>query len=177
MGVIYWHQGDLDRALQSLRSAVNMQPSYADAHYALGSVLKTKGNLSEAVTSFRRAVAIQPERPTAHYALSQSLQLTGDVAGARRELAESERLRRQGEVEHEALVATTVGIEKMTAGDLAAALDQFSRAIAVFPDYAPAHYQMGLALRQLGRSDESRKSFDRARKLNPNLVPPVTLEK
>ncbi len=51
-------------------------------------------------------------------------------------------------------------------------LDQFARAIAVFPDYAPAHYQMGLALRQLGRNDESRKSFDRARRLNPSLVPP-----
>jgi len=177
MGVIYWHQGHLDRALKALRSAVNLKPNYADAHYAIGSVLKAKGNLSEAVTSFRRTIAIQPERPTAHYALSQTLQLTGDVAEARTELAESERLRHRGELEHRALIATTVGIQQATAGDWNAAVDQFARAIAVSPDYAPAHYQMGLALRQLGRGDESRKSFERAQRLNPNLVPPATPEK
>ena len=177
MGVIYWHRGELDRAVQALRSAVKLKPGYADAHYSLGSVLNAKGDFAAAVTSFRRAIAIQPDRPTAHYALSQALKMTGDLSGAQAELVESERLRRRGEVEHEALVTTTVGIQHMASGQWNAALDQFARAIAVFPDYAPAHYQMGLALRQLGRNDESRKSFDRARKLNPNLVPPVTLEK
>lgn len=177
MGVIYWHQGKLDRALEALRSAVGLKPGDADAHYAVGSVLKARGDLPGAVMSFRRTIAIQPDRPTAHYALSQTLKMTGDVAGAQTELAESERLRRRAEFEHEALVATTVGIQQMSAGQWSTALEQFARAVTVFPEYAPAHYQMGLALRQLGRIDESRKSFDRARKLNPNLVPPVNLEK
>jgi tetratricopeptide (TPR) repeat protein len=177
MGVIQWHQGDLDRSVQALRAAVNMEPRYADAYYALGSVLKARGDPAESVAALRRAIAIQPDRPTAHYALAQALQLSGDIAGARGELAESERLRRKAEIEHEAVVATSVGIQKMTVSEWNDALGQFTRAVTISPDYAPAHYQMGLALRQLGRLDESRKSFDRARKLNPNLVPPVTLEK
>ena len=42
MGVIYWHQGDLDRAAAALRAAVAAEPKYADAHDALGNVLKAR---------------------------------------------------------------------------------------------------------------------------------------
>ena len=41
-GVIYWHQGDLGRAAAALRAAIAEAPHYADAHHALGSVLKTR---------------------------------------------------------------------------------------------------------------------------------------
>ena len=36
MGIIYWHQGELDRAATALRAAVAAEPKYADAHDALG---------------------------------------------------------------------------------------------------------------------------------------------
>jgi Flp pilus assembly protein TadD len=96
----------------------------------------------------------------------------GDAAGARSELGEAERLRRRGELEHEALVATSVGIQKVQEGDLAGALAQFTRATQVFEEYAPAHYQRGLVLQRLGRDADARASFDRAQRLNPSLVPP-----
>ena len=172
MGVIYWHQGDLDRAAAALRAAIAAEPKYADAHDALGNVLKAKRDWSGATTSLRRAIALRPGVPAPHYTLGLVLQLSGDEVGARTELAEAERLRRTAELEHEALMSTSVGIQKMEGGDLAGALAQFQRATAVFDGYAPAHYQMGLVLQRLGQLDASRAAFGRAQALNPSLVPP-----
>jgi tetratricopeptide (TPR) repeat protein len=172
MGVIYWHQGDLDRAVAALHAAVGAEPTYADAYDALGNVLKAKRDWSGAAAALGRAIALRRDFPASHYTLGQVLQLSGDDVGARTELTEAERLRRAAELEHEALMSTSVGIQKMEGGDLAGALTQFQRATAAFDAYAPAHYQMGLVLQRLGHLDASRAAFGRAQALNPSLVPP-----
>ncbi len=172
MGVIYWHQGDLHRAAASLRGAVAAEPKYADAHDALGNVLKAMRDWTAAEASLRRAITLRPDSPASHYTLGLVLQLSGDEVGGHTELAEAERLRRRAELEHEAIVSTSVGIQKMESGDLGGALTQFQRATAVFDSYAPAHYQMGLVLQRLGQPEASRVAFARAQALNPSLVPP-----
>jgi tetratricopeptide (TPR) repeat protein len=172
LGVIYWHQGDPERAARALRAAVAAQPDYADAHETLGGVLKSIRDWKGAAASLRRAIALRPDRPAAHYTLSQVLQLSGDARGARAHLAEAERLRLRAQVEQEAGVWTSVGTGQLEGGDPAAAIESFRRAIAVFEPYAPAHYQMGRALQRLDRQDAARAAFARARQLNPSLVPP-----
>jgi protein O-GlcNAc transferase len=171
-GIIYWHQGELDRAISALRAAVALDARYADAHAALGSVLKAKGDWTSAAASLRRATDLRPDLPAAHYTLALVLQLDGDEAGARREFDEAERLRRRAELEHEAVVWTSVGIGKAGSGDLLGALDCYRRATSAYETYAPAHYQLGLVLDRMGQHDASRAAFDRARQLNPSLVSP-----
>jgi tetratricopeptide (TPR) repeat protein len=171
MGVIYWHQGEMDRATAALRAAIAADPESADALVALGSVLKARRDWAGATAALQRAVEIRPD-PAAYYSLSQVRQLAGDDAAARAYLADSERLRARARLEHEALVWTSVGIQKLDATDLAGALDNFRRATAVYDEYAPAHYQMGLVLRRLGQLEASRSAFARAQALNPSLVPP-----
>jgi tetratricopeptide (TPR) repeat protein len=70
---------------------------------------------------------------------------------------------------------TTVGIARLDAGDPEGARERFAAAIAVADGYAPAHYHLGRALLQLRRVDAARQAFDRARRLNPSLVPPSDL--
>lgn len=171
MGIIYWHQGELNRAADALRAAVAAEPRYADAHYALGSVLKARRDWTPAANALRSAIALRPD-PAAHYTLAQVLQLSGDNAGARAHLEESERLRTRARLEHEALVWTSVGSQKAGSGDLLGALDDFRRATSILDTYAPAHYQLGLVLERLGQHDASRSAFERARQLNPSLVSP-----
>lgn len=172
LGVIYWHQGDLDRAARALRAAVAAKADYADAYDTLGAVLKSTRDWKGAATSLRRAIALRPDRPAAHYTLSQVLQMSGDARGARAHLAEAERLRLRAQVEQEASVWTSVGTRQLDEGDPAAAIECFRRAIAVFDAYAPAHYQMGRALQRLNRQEEARAAFARAKQLNPSLVSP-----
>jgi len=172
LGVIAWQQGQLDRAADALRAAIAARPDYGEAHYALGAVLKAKGDPAAAVAALRRAIALNPSSAGEHYVLAQVLRQTGDERGARAELAESERLRQAFEAEHEASVLTFLGIQKLDAGDPAAAATWFRKATATFESYAPAHYQLGLALQRLDQREEARAAFSRARQLNPALVPP-----
>jgi tetratricopeptide (TPR) repeat protein len=172
MGVIYWHQGDLDRAASALRAAVAAEPGYADAHYTLGAVLKAGRDWAGAAASLGRAIALRPDLPSAHYTLAQVLQLRGDDSGARTHFAEGDRLRHEAQLQQEAGVWTAVGTQKLDRGDLLNALDCFRRATTVFEGYAPAHYQMGRTLERLGQHEVARAAFARARQLNPSLVPP-----
>jgi tetratricopeptide (TPR) repeat protein len=172
LGVIYWQRGDLNRAASALRAAVAADPQYADAHYTLGAVLGARRDWTGAAESLRRALALRPDLAGAHYTLARVLLSAGDDRAARMHLAEADRLRQRAQLEQEAGVWTTTGIEKLEAGDLVGAIDHFRRATSIFEAYAPAHYQMALAFERLGQHDASRAAFARARQLNPTLVPP-----
>ena len=171
MGIIYWHQGEMERATAALRAAIAADPQHADAFFALGSVLKAKRDWTGATSALQRAIGIRPD-PAAYYTLSQVRQLAGDDAGGHANLEESERLRTRARLEQEALVWTSVGIQKVEEGNLLAAVDSFRRATAIFDAYAPAHYQLGLVFDRLGEHEASRSAFERARQLNPSLVSP-----
>jgi tetratricopeptide (TPR) repeat protein len=172
LGVIYWHQGDMDRAVEALRACVALDPRNRDGFYTLGSVLKSRRDWAGAERALEKAIALDPNLTAAHYSLGQVRQLAGNAAGARKAFDEAERLRQRHQLELEALVWTSVGIQRVESGDLSGALDHFRRATKVYEPYAPAHYQMGLALDRLGLRDESRAAFARAQQLNPSLVPP-----
>ena len=172
LGVIYWHQGELDRAISALRAAITVDPRHVDAHHTLGAVLKAKRDWRGAIDALRRAIALRPDSWGAHYTLGQVVQLAGDQATAQKHFEEADRLRRRVQVEQEAGVWTAVGIGKFNQGDLEGALESFRRAIKVFDGYAPAYYQLGRVLQDLGRHDESRSAFTRARQLNPSLITP-----
>jgi tetratricopeptide (TPR) repeat protein len=172
LGVIYWHQGDLDRAVAALRAAVTAEPRYADAHYTLGAVLHAQRDWTGATDALRRALALRPDLPGAHYTMARVLQAIGEEPAAQKHLAEAERLRLRAQQEQEARVWTSVGTERLEAGEAVNALDCFRRAVAVFEGYAPAHYQMGRTLQRLGQPAAARAAFARAQQLNPSLVPP-----
>ena len=173
LGVTYWHQG---RSRPGRRRA-----SGGDCHAGrlCGRALHARsrpqgpGELAwRAEASLRRAIALKPDLSAAHYLLGLVLQSTHDEAGAHAELAEAQRLRTLAASEQEAIVWTAVGSEKLDRGDAAGAVACFTRATALLEAYAPAHYQLGRALLQLGQTDAARAAFATARKLNPSLVAP-----
>ncbi|MEO7275788.1 MAG: tetratricopeptide repeat protein [Vicinamibacterales bacterium] len=173
LGIVRWHQGDLDRASQGLQAAVEANPAYASAHEALGGVLRDRKDWAGAASAFRRAIALRPEQPAAYIALARVLQSSGQEAEAREALAQGEQRRRRTQLEHEALVWTAVGIRKLDGDDVVGALDAFRRATGIVESYAPAHYQIGRALQRLGQPEAARAAFARAQQLNPSLVPPT----
>ena len=176
LGTLYFHQGEFDRAAKALEAAVASEPRFVDAHITLAAVLKANGRLADAVDALRRAIALQPDSWNAHAALATALQLAGEADAAAQESAVAERRRVDGERERQATTLTAVGIARLDAGDAPRAAEQFRRALSVYEAYAPAHYQLGRALARLGRADDARAAFARARQLNPSLVAPEALK-
>jgi Flp pilus assembly protein TadD len=55
---------------------------------------------------------------------------------------------------------------------LEGAMSQFRAAISSSPKYAAAHFELGMALRQQGKSEEAQEEFQKAAELDPHLTPP-----
>src|SRR6185295_6529409 len=107
---------------------------YADAHFMLGTILKQQGALAEAESRFRSAIKYRPTSAEAHRSLGQTLRQEGQDQAAAAALAEADRLDRKTADAQASSFAVSVGVEKMSAGDYAAAIARFREAIQLAPD-------------------------------------------
>jgi tetratricopeptide (TPR) repeat protein len=173
LGILYWQRGEFDHAVEELGKAVQLKPDYAEAHYTLGTIYKQQGKLQEAVVELREAIRLQPDFAGAHTTLAGLLRQLGDNEGAATEAKEGARIVAQTNNLQAAKVATNSGKRLLNAGDLDGAISQFRVAINSKPDYAAAHYQLGLALQQSGKKDEAAQEFQKASELDPHAASPA----
>lgn len=167
-----WQMGDLDGATKELHAAIAAKPDYAEAFYTLGTVLKQQGNLKESADALREAIRLQPEFAGAHTTLAGVLRQLGDAEGASVEAKEGAALTRQKNNMQTAMFDTNSGRRLRKTGDLVNAIAQFRAAIDATPGYAPAHYELGLALLQQGNKNEARKELQKANELDRVYAPP-----
>jgi Flp pilus assembly protein TadD len=72
-----------------------------------------------------------------------------------------------------ATFSTNSGKSLLAAGNLDEAIAQFRNAIKLSPTYAPAHYQLALALTKKGKQDEAAEEFKKAAQLDSRLKAPT----
>ena len=172
LGVTLWQMGDADGAVLELKKAIVAKPDYAEAFYTLGTVLKQQSKFQESADALREAIRLQPDFAGAHTTLAAVLRQLGDVQGASAEARLGADLARQKTDLQAAVFATNSGRRLRNLGDLKAAVSQFRAAIESVADYAPAHFELAIALRQLGEKEESAAEFQKAATLDPALAPP-----
>jgi len=134
--------------------------------------LKQKGDLPGAAIALKEALRLQPEFAGAHTTLAAVLRQQGDAAGAAAESKLGAEIAKHKTSQQAALFALNSGKRLLNAGDLEGAVAQFQSAIASSPDYALAHFELGLALKQQGKTEEALREFSRAHTLDSSLMPP-----
>jgi Flp pilus assembly protein TadD len=172
LGVVLWQTGRADEAVAAFRDAIARRADYADAHYMLATVLKQQGQNDAALEEVRQTIRLNPRSPEAHTTLAQLLQENHDADGARAALAEAERLNREKADAQASVFAVNAGINALKKPDIPAAIAKFREAIRLAPDNAQAHFQLALALRRVGKQEESRAEFATAKRLAPYLRSP-----
>ena len=70
LGVIYYDQNKLDRALAALAQAVLFEPKDARAHHFLGVTIGKKGWYLGAEDEMRKAIELNPDYAEAHFNLA-----------------------------------------------------------------------------------------------------------
>jgi eukaryotic-like serine/threonine-protein kinase len=135
--------------------------------------LRQEGKLQPAASALREAIRLQPDFAGAHTTLGAILRQLGDNDGAAAEAKAGMEIGKQKTNQLAALFATNSGKRLLNAGDLDGAISQFRSAINATPEYAPAHFELGLALQRKGEKEEAAKEFRRARELDPRLTVPL----
>ncbi|HWP64639.1 MAG TPA: M48 family metalloprotease, partial [Candidatus Limnocylindria bacterium] len=141
------------------------------------------GPKEEVLAEYRRAAEAKPTDPIARFLLGRAYQVVGQTDAARKELEESRRLGGAELREQRALGAVylaanrpedakkafdaylaryprdawshlMLGRAQSAAGDEAAAMQEFRRAISLDPEFGPAHRELGIALGRQGKEGE-----------------------
>jgi tetratricopeptide (TPR) repeat protein len=79
---LYRATGQEEKGEKALNDALEMDPGFADAHYALGLLKVRQRRVEEGLGHLKRASELRPEEPRFAYAYAIGLNSTGDGAGA-----------------------------------------------------------------------------------------------
>jgi protein O-GlcNAc transferase len=159
--------GAADEAVAGYRHALALDPADARAHDELGRMLGRRGDLKGAGEHLRTAVKLDPSLVSARGALGDLLCREGQ--------------HREGAAELEAALALDPGnwplalrlgtaLAALGPERHAQAMDCFRRVIALSPDNAVAHLQLGLAFWRRGDAPPAIALAERAARLDPKLA-------
>jgi tetratricopeptide (TPR) repeat protein len=179
LGIVLAAVGHLDQAVDAFRWALDLKPGYVDALTNLALTLVDLGQLDEAVAAYRRAIQLAPRAARLHNGLGIALARRGDREQGTGNSQEGSEFRVQNE-EHEGVLplppSVSTSLPRSVARSLRPsvspshlpAVDAFRSAIAIDPEFAEAHNNLGNALRELGQLEEAEKHLRRALAIKPN---------
>src|SRR5450830_7415 len=149
-------------AQQAAQRASALDPELPEAQVMLGETLTATGRSAEAIAVLRKAVDRDPSAVPAILALASALQRNQDVAGAERTLLRLVELRPTSWSGFNRL-----GTLYFLSSRYGKAVETYRRAIALNPDVARMHFNLGAALLRLGRFEEARAALDNSIRISP----------
>jgi protein O-mannosyl-transferase len=189
---------DVD-AIAKFRLALKADPSFAETHYALASLLARCGQFDESIAEYRIALQINSGYTAAETGLGEALFARGNYAEAADHFRAAMKLEpRNANIcnnlgksllslgqfpEAAAAFQQALKIDPNSApvwnnfagllskvGRLPAAVAGYRRAIEINPGFAEAHKNLALVLDTLGQRAEAVEHFRKALTINPNFV-------
>ncbi len=160
LGHYLLRSGQPEKAIEELRTALEINPEVARTHLDLGLAYKAKGLPYTAIAHYERAIELDPELAEAHNNLGASYGSLGQVERA------TGHIRRAIELDPELAEAyNNLGAAYGSQGRLEEAVEQFLAAVRLDPGYAEAHKNLGLAYRKMGLMGKAAAHFKRADEL------------
>lgn len=146
-------------ATAALRKAIQLAPGYYLPHYSLGFVHFRAGRYSEAIDEFRAVTVLAPELASAWASLG------GVLVAAEREAEAEPALRQSIQLRETRAALNNLSVLLRYQHRDAEAVGVLQRALKAGSEDAGLRLNLGNALRRVGRSQESRESFQRASEL------------
>ena len=154
--VLCWYEWDFDGAERQLRRAVEVNPNYAEAHWAFGSALPAVGLLGEGVDEMRKALTLDPLYPQYSRWISRFLLYAKDYKGA---IRQSEKTLELNEEYFQAYL--DIGSAHLAQGQAERALEWFRKGQALESSVRSYDAFIVRALAALDRRDEAEEILAR----------------
>lgn len=162
-GSIYRESGDTTRAISSLETAVEQDNRYMDAFYDLGVMYAARKN-PIALEYYNNVLRIDPANTNANYARAKLLQDLGKTDEAIKE--------------YEAILVNNKSCENCyynlgaiyleIKNDPKKALEQFTKAIEINPNYVEAYFARGYTYTKLKDKESAKADYNMCLKIQPN---------
>ena len=152
-------------AQKAARQASAIDPDLPDAQVTLGQVLSAAGQNAEAVAVIRKALEKDSRSVLALQALVTALQRSQDPAGAEQAALRLVELRPTSWIGFNRL-----GGVYFLSSRYDNAAEAYRRAIALNPDVASVHLNLGAVLLRLGRFEEARAALDDSIRISPVTI-------
>ncbi|MFZ0478612.1 MAG: tetratricopeptide repeat protein [Terriglobales bacterium] len=160
-------QGKTEEAIEQIRTVLAIHPSDVPANFVIGDYEKDHGNYPAAIERFQAAARNSPS-PAARARAYSSLGLVYNKMGQPQMAKQSFEMSLQY-LPVQANVMVLLGVIAENAGDLAGAVDQYSRAVKVQATDVGI-LLLAHALQQEGKTGEANSVYERAVRLSPNLA-------
>ena len=165
LGVIALQVGRPEAALPLLARSAQVAPGYGTFNN-MGEALRYLGRLDEAIAAYRQSLQLNPNNVDAVANMGLALYQQGKSADS---IDAFERALRMAGNAPRADWLDHLGCSYMQQGDAYRAATQHRKAIALAPQYAPAHANLALALSKIPNSmDEAMAEAKRAVELAPS---------
>ncbi len=152
LGRALYGAGDFTGAARAFRAAAGLKPENVEASFFLATALERSGDADGALAAYRGLVARRPGAHEGHMGLGVLLVKRGG-AGVEEGMKALARALEINPDLYEARV--TLGRMLVARGRAAEAVEHLKRAAALAPDNPEPHYQLSLAYRRLGRTQEA----------------------
>jgi tetratricopeptide (TPR) repeat protein len=153
----YSKEGKIDRAIETAKMAIAIEPNHGIAQFNLGNLYAALGKFDLARPRFEETLRIYPNYAEAHSNLGQLLAQQGDLEGGIREFRRA--------IELNPFLGgpyVNLGVALARQGRTEAAVNALQDAARLAPESAEAHYTLGSLYASQGRYDQAAKAFNEA---------------
>lgn len=157
LGVALLQAAQADQAIAHIQKALELHPGSAQAYFNLGNAYLAAGDLQSAARQYRLASELDPGHLEARSMLAGILLNENRVEEARQawqEVLEADPGQR--------LALRGLGVIAVSEGRPAEAVAYLEDALVSYPEDAVARFYLGLALRELGKSEQADVEFGAA---------------
>jgi Flp pilus assembly protein TadD len=158
LGLVLKGAGNTREAERLLRESIACEPERAEFRANLGNLLRQQGRLQDAEQSYRHALARDRTHAASLLGLARTLNDLGKHSAAEAEARVLVEMHGGDPQSWSALAMTLRDQGRFPEAEVA-----YRKAIAIAPDYGPAHHNLGALLERTDRAEAALEALERAR--------------
>jgi Flp pilus assembly protein TadD len=147
------------------RKSIELWPDNAEAHSMLAMILIKRDKIDEGESEARRTLSIYPQYSSAVAELGMAMwrdrQFKDAIPVLRQAISQNVRM---------PFLHKYLGISLFNTGDIEGAINEYVTFLQTSPNDADGHYQLGVAFRAEGHTDDALAQFRECARLDPSLA-------
>jgi tetratricopeptide (TPR) repeat protein len=163
LGISYMFRGEYDKAIEKLRTSIQIKSDNPKAYNNLGVICLEKMDFDQAITEFKKAISYDPHYADAHNNLAKTFALKEWIDEAIEE-------ERKAITFNPTVAEYHFNLAKLyeIKGLLNEAIREYKEAARLDPGFFEAHYYLGMVYSRLEMNREAILEFEKTIKLNPD---------